>query len=90
MGRFGRFAVFCVFAVYDILGGAFEILPWTQNTFYWGMAAFILSLAFVLEHRFRRYAAELEKSNVKLKEYSETLEIKVGERTVDLQNKKCY
>jgi signal transduction histidine kinase len=45
------------------------------------MLIFILSLGFVLERRFQQYADELEVSNAKLQEYSQTLEQKVEERT---------
>ena len=46
---------------------------------------FIVSLGFALERRFQQYAIELEKSNVKLQEYSQTLEEKVEERTRELR-----
>jgi signal transduction histidine kinase len=81
------FAALCVFGVYDILGGALKVVPWRQNLYPWGMFFFIVSLGFVLERRFHNYALELEKSNVKLREYSQTLELKVKERTIDLENK---
>ena len=80
------FFLFCVFAIYDILGGAFKLIPWSQNIYPWGMFFFIISLGFVLERRFHRYALELEISNIKLQEYSQTLEQKVEERTRELKD----
>jgi hypothetical protein len=81
------FSALTLFGIYDILGGVLKLLPWTQNTYPWGMFFFIISLGFVLERRFHSYALELEKSNVKLREYSQTLELKVKERTIDLEDK---
>lgn len=79
------FSIFCAFAIYDIIGGILQLVPWTQNTYPWGMLFFIISLGFVLENRFQRYADELEESNEKLQEYSQTLEEKVEERTRELR-----
>ncbi|UCE17771.1 MAG: hypothetical protein JSV84_12930 [Gemmatimonadota bacterium] len=78
-------AALCVFGIYDILGGVFKVVPWSKNTYQWGMFFFIVSLGFVLERRFQQYAVELEKSNVALQEYSQTLEQKVEERTRELR-----
>jgi signal transduction histidine kinase len=80
------FFLFCVFAIYDILGGAFELVPWSQNIYPWGVFFFIISLGIVLERRFHLNALELEQSNIKLKEYSQTLEQKVEERTRELKD----
>ena len=79
------FVTFSLSAIYDIIGGAFNLIPWSQNTYYWGVFFFIVSLGFVLERRFQRYALELEDSNKKLEEYSHTLEQKVEERTKKLK-----
>jgi len=81
------FAVLTFFGLFDILGGIFELFPWTNNTYQWGMFVFIVSLGFVLEHRFRQNAVELKKSHIKLQEYSQTLEKRVKERTQDLEKK---
>ena len=81
------FAVLTFFGLYDILGGIFHFFPWNDNTYHWGMFVFIISLGFVLEHRFRQNAVELEKSHKKLQEYSQTLEEKVKARTQDLEDK---
>jgi signal transduction histidine kinase len=81
------FAALTFFGIYDILGGVFELLPSRQNIFPWGMFFFIISLGFVLERRFHGYALELKKSNLKLREYSQTLELKVKQRTRDLESK---
>ena len=83
------FAVLTFFGLYDILGGIFHFFPWNDNTYHWGMFVFIISLGFVLEHRFRQNAVELEKSHKKLQEYSQTLEEKVKARTQDLEDKKA-
>jgi signal transduction histidine kinase len=79
------FSLFCFFAIYDILGGAFQLFSWSQNMYPLGMFFFILSLGFVLERRFQHYADELEKSNIKLQDYSQNLEQKVEERTRELK-----
>ena len=79
------FAALSVFGIYDILGGIFQLVPWSQNTYQWGMFFFIVSLGFALERRFQQYAIELEKSNIRLQEYSQTLEEKVEERTRELR-----
>ena len=81
------FAALAFFGLYDILGGIFKVFPWSHNTYQWGMFVFIVSLGFVLEHRFRQNAVELNKSHKKLKEYSQTLEEKVKARTQDLEDK---
>ena len=75
------------FGLYDILGGIFKLFPWSHNTYQWGLFLFIVSLGIVLEHRFRQNAVALEKSHKKLQEYSQTLELKVKERTQDLEEK---
>ena len=79
------FVVFSLSAIYDIIGGAFHLISWSQNTYYWGVFFFIVSLGFVLERRFQRYALDLEDSNKKLEEYGHTLERKVEERTKKLK-----
>lgn len=76
------FAIFWGLGIYDILGRGLNLIPsWSGVTYPWGMLIFILSLGFVLERRFQQYADELEVSNAKLQEYSQTLEQKVEERT---------
>jgi signal transduction histidine kinase len=76
------FAIFWGLGIYDILGRGLYLIPsWSGVTYPWGMLIFILSLGFVLERRFQQYADELEVSNAKLQEYSQTLEQKVEERT---------
>ncbi|NKB72247.1 MAG: histidine kinase [Candidatus Latescibacteria bacterium] len=79
-------AIFWSLGIYDILGRGLDLIPyWTGVTYPWGMFVFILSLGFVLERRFQQYADELEESNAKLQEYSQTLEQKVAERTRALE-----
>lgn len=79
------FAAFCILGLYDILGGVLGLLAWSEDTYQWGMLFFIMSLGFVLEQRFEDYAVQLEESNEKLRDYSQTLEQKVEERTKALR-----
>jgi len=69
-----------IFGIYDILG-AFNLIPsWTPGNYPWGVLIFIFSLGFALEHRFAE-------AHEQLQAYSKDLEIKVAERTQDLQEK---
>ena len=84
--------------LHDVLISLRIIPPW-HSLFLWGVLAFILSLAYVLESSFaqaqRRLevyskeleakSEELEASNEKLEEYSQTLEQRVEERTRQLR-----
>lgn len=75
------FLIFALFGFYDILGGILGLIPfWTQVIYPWGLLLFILSLGIVLERKF-------SKAHEQLQEYSKGLEIKVSERTKDLQKK---
>ncbi len=75
------FVVLGITGLYDIIGGGFGLIPSWSGVFYpWGMLAFIFSLGFVLEHRFAEAHRQLQ-------DYSKGLEIKVEERTQDLQEK---
>jgi signal transduction histidine kinase len=79
------FAAFWGFGIYDIIGGGLKLIAWSGVMYPWGMLIFILSLGFVLERRFQQNADELEVSNAKLQEYSQTLEQKVEQRTQALK-----
>ena len=62
-------------------GGGLGLIPsWSQVIYPWGLLLFILSLGVVLERRF-------SEAHEQLQEYSKGLEIKVAERTLDLQDK---
>ncbi len=75
------FFIFAALGFYDILGGGFGLIPgWTQVIYPWGLLLFIFSLGVVLERRF-------SEAHKQLREYSKGLEIKVAERTQDLEEK---
>jgi signal transduction histidine kinase len=75
------FTIFALFGLYDIVGGAFKLIPFWSGVIYpWGMFVLILSLGFVLERRFSR-------AHEQLREYSKGLEVKVAERTRALNEK---
>jgi len=75
------FVVLGLVGLYDIIGGAFQLIPsWSEVSYPWGVLAFIFSLGFVLERRFAEAHRQLQ-------DYSKGLEIKVAERTQDLEKK---
>ena len=75
------FVVLGIIGLYDIIGGAFHLIPsWSEVSYPWGVFIFILSLGFVLERRFTE-------AHKQLQDYSKGLEIKVAERTQDLKEK---
>ncbi|MFQ5628199.1 MAG: ATP-binding protein [bacterium] len=77
------FAMFCIFYIYNIIIAMERGLTYYWG--YWGMFFLIVSLGIVLERRFHNYAVQLQESNEKLREYSQTLEQKVQERTRALE-----
>lgn len=90
--------ILAVSGLHDVLAG-FGVIPQWHAIFPWGVFAFILCLAYILESRFTQAqrsleayskeleakSRELEVSNEKLEEYSQTLEEKVEERTRQLR-----
>lgn len=76
------FAIFWILGIHDIISRGLGLIPsWSGVLYPWGMLILVLALGFVLERRFQQYADELKVSNAKLREYSQTLEQKVEERT---------
>ena len=87
------FMVFGVAGIHDLLAGMgfIPLFHWLSQ---WGMLAFLICLAYILEQRFadnrRRleiYAEELEQKSNELADYNRTLEQRVDERTKDLAEK---
>ena len=75
------FVVLGLVGLYDIIGGAFHLIPsWSEVSYPWGVFVFIFSLGLALERRFTEAHRQLQ-------DYSKGLEIKVAERTQDLQEK---
>jgi signal transduction histidine kinase len=94
------FFTFGFFGVRDMLMGL-GVLPGEKLLWHWGLFVFVICLIYILERQFSRaqnqlkqYSEELEAqseelsvSNIKLEEYSKNLEVKVTERTQDLEIK---
>jgi signal transduction histidine kinase len=87
------FAALAGFGLWDILC-EFNLMPANYGTFHWGMLVFVLSLFYILERRYAEanksleiYSRQLELSNIKLEEYSNTLEHRVAVRTKSLDEK---
>ena len=70
-------AIFALFAIHDMLV-IIGVIPMWYMISTWGTLAFIISLGYILEHRFAEAHRQLE-------EYSVTLEQKVEERTQELK-----
>jgi signal transduction histidine kinase len=87
------FFLFGFFGVRDMLMGL-GVLSSGRPLWYWGMLIFVACLIYILEQQFSRaqtklkiYSKELEAKSEQLADYSKTLEQKVKERTLDLENK---
>ena len=94
------FGVLGAAGLHDLLL-SFGILPDWHHLFGWGALVFVLTLGYILEHRFtenvtrlRAYSERLESttealrlSNVKLEDANVTLEERVRDRTLDLNGK---
>ena len=68
------FVIFSFFGLHDVLT-IIEIVPASQEFYYWGLFIFIVFIAFILDRRFTEarnhlqiYAQELEASNIALQE----------------------
>ncbi len=87
------FAIFGISGLHDIFAGLEWISHWHWMS-HWGAFIFMLCLGYLLELRFtenhnrlQQYSKELEIKTKKLDKYSQVLEQKVAERTLDLNEK---
>jgi len=83
--RLGIFAL-ALTGLHDVLLETGVIVGSTL-LFKWGMFVFIITLFYFLERHFAATARSLEISHARLEDYSRTLEQRVHERTVALQQK---
>ncbi len=80
------FIIMTLFILHDILF-MFGIIPYWRWTAQWGVLVFVLSLLHIIERRNLEDREKLIQYSNELKEYGNTLEQRVKERTLDLRNK---
>jgi sensor histidine kinase YesM len=60
------YSALSIFGLLDILGGVFELFPWSPGWYPWGILILVLVLQYNTQYRLKKYSSDLENSHSQL------------------------